>query len=86
MATAALILAYCGQEIYAIEVYSLVSRYNFVANSKWFDDVFGHRLESVVNSLPTQEVDVARKRAQSMDVWELLTSYWLMQDCPINRL
>ena len=72
LATAALLLTHRGREIQAIEVYSLISRYNFVANSKWFDDVFGHHLEAIANNLPADDVDSARIQANSMDVWEMV--------------
>lgn len=70
LATTALLLANRGREINAFEVYSLISRYNFVANSKWFEAIFGHHLDAVANNLPAENVDSARIQANSMDVWE----------------
>ena len=70
LATLALLLATRGQEIQAIEIYSLIARYNFVANSKWFEDVFGHHLETVAKNLPEDEVEAAQTRATVLDVWE----------------
>ena len=70
LGTAALLLAHQKQEIRAIEVYSLIARYDFVANSKWFEDVFGRYLETVAGNLPEEDVEAARMRAQSMDVWK----------------
>jgi tetratricopeptide (TPR) repeat protein len=79
LATLALLLAHRGQEIRALEIYNLISRYNFVANSKWFDDVFGRRLETVAKNLPDDKVEMAQEQAQSMDVWgtvsQLLKEY-----------
>ena len=67
-------LAHREQEIRSIEVYNMIFRNNFVANSKWFEDVFGCHLEVVANSLPTEEVKTARIRAQSMGVWETVNT------------
>jgi hypothetical protein len=72
LATTALSLANRGREIQAIEVFSLISRYNFVANSKWFEDVFGLHLDAVASNLPAYDVDSARIRANSMDMWEIV--------------
>ncbi len=66
----ALLLAQRGQEIQAVEVYSLIERYPFVANSKWFQDVIGHPLDEVVTGkLTTGEVKAARQRAEALEVW-----------------
>lgn len=66
----ALLLDQRGQAIQAIETYSMIARYPFVANSKWFQDVIGNRLEQLAaNHLPAKEIDAARQRAGSMEVW-----------------
>lgn len=70
LATAALLLVHQAREIQAIEIFDMISRYNFVANSRWFDDIFGHHLETVADNLPSENVDSARIQANSMNVWE----------------
>jgi predicted ATPase/DNA-binding SARP family transcriptional activator len=70
LATMALLLAHRGYEIRAVEVYSLIKRYNFVANSKWFEDVYGQHIENISKGLPAKKVEAARSRAQSMEVWD----------------
>jgi tetratricopeptide (TPR) repeat protein len=70
LATVALLLAHEGQAERAIEVYNLISRYDFVANSQWFKDVFGRYLESTAAKLDSQKVQAARERSKSLDVWE----------------
>jgi predicted ATPase len=69
LAAMTLLLAHRGDEIRAIEVYSLIERYNFVANSKWFKDVYGQYIEGVADKLPAKKVDEARLQAQSLEVW-----------------
>jgi tetratricopeptide (TPR) repeat protein len=70
LATLALLLGHQGQDEQAIEVYSLLSRYDFVANSKWFEDVFGNEIEGITANLAPDNVQAAQERAQSLDVWE----------------
>jgi tetratricopeptide (TPR) repeat protein len=70
LGTTALLLAQRKEEIQAFEVYCMISRYNFVANSKWFQDVFGKYInENLAYSLPVEVVEEVRERAESMDVW-----------------
>ena len=64
------ILAHRENGLKAIEIYCLISRYSFVANSIWFEDVFGSHLEAATQRLPAEKVAAARERAQSMDVWQ----------------
>jgi len=70
----ALMLAHRDQKIRSIEVYNMIFRYNFVANSKWFEDVYGRHLKAVADSMPKENVEAARIRAQSMDVWETVNT------------
>jgi tetratricopeptide (TPR) repeat protein len=70
LGTMALLLAQQAQVTQAIEIYSLIRRYNFVANSRWFQDVIGRHLdETAANALPATEVAAARKRGEAMQVW-----------------
>jgi predicted ATPase/DNA-binding SARP family transcriptional activator len=70
LGTMALLLAQQAQVTQAIEIYSLIRRYNFVANSRWFQDVIGRHLDqTAANALPATEVAAARKRGEAMQVW-----------------
>jgi len=83
LATTALLLAHRKREIQAIEIYSLISRYAFVANSKWFEDVFGQRIKAIADRLPAKQAKAARQRAQSMEVWE--TAKKLLEEFDTNQ-
>lgn len=69
-----------GQATQAFETYSLMARYPFVANSKWFQGVIRDRLDQAANELPAAEVEAAREKAESMDVWKTVQQ-WL-EDTP----
>jgi len=70
LATAALLLAYQGDHERAIEIYSLISRFDFVANSKWFEDVFGQQITTLSAALPQEKRQAAQEKAQTLEVWQ----------------
>ena len=74
---AALILADAGQNEHAVEVYALASRYPFVANSKWFEDVAGKSIAQAAAALPVSVAAAAQARGGESDpeatIAELLT-------------
>jgi len=47
----------------------LASRYPFVANSCWFEDVAGRHIAVVATTFPTDVVAAAQKRGQARDLW-----------------
>jgi predicted ATPase/class 3 adenylate cyclase len=51
----------------AAELYALASRYPFVANSRWFEDVAGRRVVAIAASLPPQVVAAAQERGRARD-------------------
>jgi hypothetical protein len=55
-----------------VELYALASRHGFVANSRWFEDVAGHRLSVVTESLPDETADAAQARGEGLDLWETI--------------
>ena len=61
---AALFLTHQGQQERAVEMYALASRHPHVANSQWFEDVFGHHIEAVAATLPPDVVAAARERGR----------------------
>jgi tetratricopeptide (TPR) repeat protein len=67
---AALLLLDRGQIERAVEVYALASRHAFVANSRWFEDVFGRRIAAAAKSLPAEVVAAAQQRGRARDLWE----------------
>jgi len=61
-----------GQEgpLAAVELYALAARYPCVANSRWFEDVFGRQIDALAETLPAEAVEAARKRGRARDMWE----------------
>jgi tetratricopeptide (TPR) repeat protein len=68
LVAAARLLADEGQIERAIELYALVSRYPFVAHSRWFEDVARNKMASVAANLPAEVVEAARERDQARDL------------------
>lgn len=75
----ALLLADSGEPERTVELYALATRYPFVAKSRWFEDVFGHRIDAVAATLPPEVVEAARERGRARDlkvmVQELLAEF-----------
>jgi tetratricopeptide (TPR) repeat protein len=65
----ALLLVDQGKCALAVEVHALALCYPFVANSRWCEDVAGHELTAIAETLPTEIVAAARARGQASDLW-----------------
>ena len=82
----ALLPADLGKHERAVELYALASRYPYVANSCWFELVFGRHIEAVTATLPPEMAEAARERGRAPDlqtaVKELLAELrgWNSQD------
>ena len=68
---AAWLAAVDGDPVRAIELYALASRYRFVSNSCWFEDVVGKYIQTTAKALPSDFVYAARKRGRALDLWEM---------------
>jgi predicted ATPase/DNA-binding SARP family transcriptional activator len=75
---AALLLADRGAVERAVEVYACVSRYGFVANSRWFEDVAGQQLRAMAASLPAEAVESAEEQGRSQD-WDVMAAELLSE-------
>jgi len=64
----ALLFADQGQQTRAVELYALASRYPYVANSRWFEDVVGKRIAAAATALPPEVVASARERGRARDL------------------
>jgi tetratricopeptide (TPR) repeat protein len=64
-----LVLADQGEGERAVELYALASRYPYVANSQWFEDVCGKHIAAVAATLPPDVVSAAQERGQARDLW-----------------
>jgi len=59
-----------GKSEQAVEIYALASRYSFIANSRWWEDVAGKHIAVVAETLPPEVVEAARARGQARDLEE----------------
>jgi tetratricopeptide (TPR) repeat protein len=64
---AALLLADEGAAERAVEVYACASRYGFVANSCWFEEIAGGPLAAATAHLPVEVAGAARARGEAQD-------------------
>jgi predicted ATPase/tetratricopeptide (TPR) repeat protein len=64
----ALLMADQGEMDQAVELYALASRYPFVANSRWFEDVAGRHIAAVASTLPPEVVAAAQERGRARDL------------------
>ena len=55
-----------GKSRLAFEIYTILTNYAFVSNSKWFFDVYGQIIEKEVQELSQDERESARLRANSL--------------------
>ena len=73
------LLADRGEVERAVELYALASRYPYVANAQWFEDVAGRHIAAVAASLPPEVVAAAQERGRARDLWataeELLAEF-----------
>ena len=52
----------------AVELYALASRYPYVANSRWLEDVVGKHITVTAATLPPDVVRVAQERGRARDL------------------
>jgi hypothetical protein len=64
----ALLLADRGETERAVELYALASRYPYVANVQWFEDVAGKQIAAVAATLPPDVVAAAQERGRARDL------------------
>jgi predicted ATPase/DNA-binding SARP family transcriptional activator len=76
MPAIALLEADQGNVERAIELYALASKYPYVANSKWFENIAGDHITRLAAALPMDTVTSARNRGASLDFWEVI-GQWL---------
>ena len=65
----ALYLAVQGKTERAVELYALATRYPYVANSRWFEDVAGRHIRAAAEALPPDVVAAAQARGRACDLW-----------------
>jgi hypothetical protein len=50
-------------------LYALASRYPYVANSRWFEDVAGREIASVAETLPPRAIAAAWEQVRKRSLW-----------------
>jgi tetratricopeptide (TPR) repeat protein len=65
----ALLFADRGEHARAVELYTLAFRLPSVANSRWFEDVFGRHIAAAAADLPPDVVAEAQERGRERDLW-----------------
>jgi tetratricopeptide (TPR) repeat protein len=65
----AIVLADRGKVEQAVELYALASCGAHIANSHWFEDVFGRHIAAIAATLPPDVVAAARERGRQRDLW-----------------
>jgi hypothetical protein len=69
LAAMALLLLDDGETERAVELYALTTRYPYVANSRWFEDVAGREIGAAAVTLPPQVLAAAQERGRARDLW-----------------
>jgi hypothetical protein len=64
----ALLVATQGEIERAVELYALVLRHPFVANSPWFEDIAGRQIAAAAAELPVAVVAAAQARGRARDL------------------
>jgi tetratricopeptide (TPR) repeat protein len=64
----AYLLANEGHKEEAVELYALASRYSYVANSRWFEDVIGQHITAAAATLPPEIVKASQAQGQALDL------------------
>lgn len=67
-----------GETYFALEVYALASRYAYVANSRWFEDVAGCHIKAAKADLTADMVAKAETRGKDRDVWAIASELLAM--------
>jgi hypothetical protein len=64
----AFFLAERGEAERSVELYALGSRYPYVANSRFFEDVAGKHIAAAATTLPPDVVAAAQERGRARDL------------------
>jgi tetratricopeptide (TPR) repeat protein len=75
---AALLLANQGAAERAVEAYACACRYEFVANSRWFEELVGQQIRTTEASLPAEVAQAARARGQAQ-AWDAMAAELLTE-------
>jgi hypothetical protein len=65
----ALLLLDEGAPERAVELYALATRYPYVANSHWFEDIAGKEISAAAGALPPELSGAVQERGRARDLW-----------------
>lgn len=79
LAAAGLLVVRLEEVEQAIELYAMARREPFVANSRWYEDIIGQKLDAAAALLPPAVITAAQERGRARDLWttaeELLAQF-----------
>jgi len=64
-----------GQADQALSLHTLLSRYPFVANSDWFEQVAGARVTQAAATLSPPDVAAAKEKGSALSLEEAVTKF-----------
>jgi hypothetical protein len=65
-----------------VALYTLASQHPAMANSRWFDDVYGSPIAALSEQIPAEAVTAARARGRSLDPWQ--TAAGLLEELSVE--
>jgi DNA-binding SARP family transcriptional activator/predicted ATPase len=68
----ALFKTMCGQIEAALELYTFAKEYfPFISKARFMEDIYGKRILSAVQNLPSDIIAAAKERGRNLDLWEM---------------
>jgi tetratricopeptide (TPR) repeat protein len=64
------LLADQGEVERAVELYSMASQHTFVSQGQLFEDIAGRQIAALAASLPSDVVEAAKARGETLEMWE----------------
>jgi DNA-binding SARP family transcriptional activator/predicted ATPase len=77
----AVLLGQNGDPERSLELYTIACQSPMVAESVWFKDVYGRRIDGFTESLPEELVLTVRERASKRDLWETAAELLEEMEC-----
>jgi predicted ATPase/DNA-binding CsgD family transcriptional regulator len=71
----ALLLVKMGDNIRALEIWTLAKTQPMVARSIWFEEVVGRVIDKEIANLPSETAAAAQERGRGLDLWETAESF-----------
>ena len=72
LADIAILLADAGERLRAVELYNLVTQQGYLAQSRWFTDLYAKEIEEAVSHLAEEEQAAVKSSSQAMNLSRLI--------------